>query len=63
MVLFEVADLKLKGISQYIFRELAKEMNYKYINIMDDSGLDNLKRVKLSYRPYRMIENFVVSRE
>ena len=63
VVLFEVADLKLKGISQYIFRELAKEMNYKYINIMDDSGLDNLKRVKLSYRPYRMIENFVVSRE
>jgi hypothetical protein len=62
VVLFEVCDLKFKGISQYIFREFTRELNYKYINIMDDSGLDNLKKVKLSYRPYQIINNFVISR-
>jgi len=63
VVLFEVCDLRFKGISQYIFREFSKELDYKYINIMDDSGLANLKKVKLSYRPYKIIDNFVVSRE
>ncbi|MDD5004999.1 MAG: phosphatidylglycerol lysyltransferase domain-containing protein [Candidatus Omnitrophica bacterium] len=63
VVLFEVCDLNFKGIAQYIFREFCSELNYKDINIMDDSGLDNLKRVKLSYRPYKRAENFVVRNE
>jgi len=51
-VLLEVCDLKFKGISEFIFRESCKEMNnYKYINTMDDSGLENLRISKLSYRP------------
>lgn len=62
VVLFEVCDLKFKGIAQYIFREFSRDINYKDINIMDDSGLANLKKVKLSYRPYRTVNNFSVSR-
>lgn len=59
-VLHEVADLKYKGIAQFIFREFCAELkNYKYINIMDDSGLENLKRVKLSYHPLREVIGFV----
>lgn len=51
-VLLEVCDLKFKGISEFIFRELSKEMaQYKYINAMDDSGLENLRLSKLSYHP------------
>ena len=62
-VLFEVADLSFKGISQYIFRELCREMSgYEHINIMDDSGLANLRRVKESYRPLRVVSNFIVTR-
>jgi uncharacterized protein len=51
-VLLEVCDLKFKGISEFIFREFCKEMSdYKYINTMDDSGLENLRISKLSYHP------------
>ena len=48
-VMYEVTDLSVKGLAQFIFREFSNCLPYKYINIMDDSGLDNLKRVKLSY--------------
>jgi len=62
VVLFEVCDLKFKGIAQYIFRKFSSELNYKDINIMDDSSLENLKKVKLSYRPYKILNCFSVSR-
>lgn len=51
-ILLEVCDLKYKGISEFIFREFCKELaGYKYINTMDDSGLENLRQAKLSYHP------------
>ncbi|MFA5388160.1 MAG: phosphatidylglycerol lysyltransferase domain-containing protein [Candidatus Omnitrophota bacterium] len=51
-ILLEVCDLKFKGISEFIFREFCGEMaQYKYINTMDDSGLENLRISKLSYHP------------
>jgi len=51
-VLYEITDLTIKGLAQFIFSKFASELKeYKYINIMDDSGLDNLKKVKLSYHP------------
>ena len=51
-VLLEVCELKFKGIAEFIFREFCKELtNYKYINTMDDSGLENLASSKLSYHP------------
>ena len=53
-ILFEVCDLKFKGISEFIFREFCKELSqYKYINTMDDSGLENLRQAKLLYRPIK----------
>ncbi|MBL7197005.1 MAG: DUF2156 domain-containing protein [Candidatus Omnitrophica bacterium] len=60
VILFEICNLKFKGIAQYIFREFCKEQSRQDINIMDDSGLDDLKRVKLSYRPYKTEDNFIV---
>lgn len=62
-VLFEVADLSLKGIAQFIFREFCRELKgYKYINVMDDSGLENLKRVKLSYHPVKLVPGYIAIR-
>ncbi|MYC74424.1 DUF2156 domain-containing protein [Candidatus Poribacteria bacterium] len=65
-VLFEVTDLRIKGLAQFIYREFCKELvgTYRWINAMSDSGLDNLKRVKRSYHPIQLIPLYnVVSRE
>ncbi len=61
-ILLEVADLRIKGLAQFIYREFCKELmdNYKWINAMDDSGLENLRRVKQSYRPAQLIPSYNV---
>lgn len=62
-VLYEITDLTVKGLAQFIFREFSRELTgYRYINIMDDSGLENLKRVKLSYKPVQWVPGFTLAR-
>lgn len=62
-ILYEVADLSVKGISQHIFRQVCREMTkYRYINIMDDSGLERLQSVKRSYRPAQVIPAYIIQR-
>jgi hypothetical protein len=62
-VLYEITDLSIKGLAQFIFRSFAEELkSYKYINIMDDSGLENLKKVKLSYHPEKLVPAYIVRR-
>ena len=36
---------------------------YEYVNIMDDSGLENLKAVKESYHPLRLVPAYIADRE
>ena len=63
-ILFEVTDLSIKGLSQFIFREFCRQLKgYSYINIMDDSCLENLRVVKQSYRPVRIIPNYIVTKK
>jgi len=63
-VLYEITDLSIKGLAQFIFRQFARDLKgYRYINIMDDSGLGNLKKVKLSYHPVRAVAAYIVQRE
>ncbi len=59
-ILFEVADLAIKGLAQFIYREFARELAnaYRWLNAMGDSGLANLKRVKRSYHPARLILSY-----
>lgn len=59
-ILFEIADLNIKGLAQFIFREFCKELtkSYQWINTMDDSGLENLRRVKLAYHPKRLLPTY-----
>jgi hypothetical protein len=63
-VLYEIADRAIKGLSQFIFRNFCAEFKeYAYINIMDDSGLDNLKKVKRSYHPAYAVPAYIVQRK
>jgi len=63
-ILYEITDLYIKGLSQFIFRQFCRELDtYKYINIMDDSGLENLKKVKLSYHPISLIPAYIAKRK
>ena len=59
-VLFEITDLGIKGLAQFIYREFCKELvgTYRWINAMSDSGLENLKRVKRSYYPSQLIPSY-----
>ncbi len=62
-ILYEITDLYIKGLSQFIFSRFSRELaGYKYINIMDDSGLENLKKVKLSYQPLKLIPAYIAKR-
>jgi len=60
-LLYETTDLAVKGLAQFIFSRFASELKeYRHINIMDDSGLANLKRVKLSYHPRYLVGAYTV---
>lgn len=63
-VLFEVADLRIKGVAQFIYREFCRELmgTYKRINAMDDSGLKNIRRVKQSYHPIQLVQSYNIIR-
>jgi hypothetical protein len=63
-ILYEITDLAIKGLAQFIFRQFSQELkDYKYINIMDDSGLENLRKTKLAYKPARLIPAYIVTRK
>ena len=63
-VLFEIADLCIKGLSTFIFRELCDDPELKkfpFINCMDDFALKNIEQTKLSFRPVILIPSYVVT--
>jgi len=65
-VLFEVADLDIKGLPVYIFREFCRDaalQKYKFINVMDDFGLDNIRHTKMSFHPRALLPMYVVTRK
>lgn len=51
-VLVEKTNVAIQGAAQYLFREFSKLFaDCTYINVGDDLGLENLRKVKMSYRP------------
>jgi hypothetical protein len=62
-VLVEKTNFAIPGSAQYLFREFAKEFpDCTFINVGDDLGLENLRRVKMSYRPALFGEKFCLRR-
>ena len=62
-VLIEKTNFNIPGAAQYLFREFAKVFtDCTYINVGDDLGFENLRRVKMSYRPAMFGEKVVLRR-
>jgi len=63
-VIVEKTDFEVFGCAQFIFREFAKVLFHKYdvetINVGDDMGFENLKKVKMSYRPSKLIPKYTI---
>lgn len=63
-VIVEKTDFNIMGCAQFIFREfaiyLSKEYGITYINVGDDMGFENLRKVKMSYRPVKMLPKYTV---
>lgn len=62
-IMFETADLKVKGLSAFLFSNFCRNLSeFKFINAGDDSGLANLVRVKESYKPVQVLKSFIAQR-
>lgn len=62
-IFFEISDLSVKGLAQFIFSDFcAGHRAFKYVNAMDDSGLENLRKVKYSYRPLKLTPSYIAIR-
>ena len=62
-VMLEIADVNIKGLPVYVFRELCKDPRLEscdFINVMDDSGLENIAAVKASFYPVLMNPSYTV---
>lgn len=63
-VIIEKTDFEILGCAQFIFKEFCKILKDKYhsqyINVGDDMGFENLKKVKMSYRPAKLIPKYTI---
>jgi len=63
-VIIEKTDFETLGCAQFLFREFSKILKETYgslyINVGDDMGFENLKKVKMSYRPDRLIPKYTI---
>lgn len=63
-VILEKTDFEVLGCAQFIFREFTKllkeKYNSEYINVGDDMGFENLKKVKMSYRPKKLVPKYTI---
>lgn len=63
-VILEKTNFEILGCAQFIFREFSKilksEYNCEFINVGDDMGFENLKKVKMSYRPEYLLIKYSI---
>jgi len=58
----EKANVNYRGLYQAINNEFCRAMasNVKYINREEDMGIPNLRKAKLSYKPCKLLEKYIV---
>ena len=63
-VIIEKTDFEVMGCAQFIFREFSKVLRehygVAYINVGDDMGFENLRKVKMSYRPFKLVPKYTI---
>ncbi|HZZ42410.1 MAG TPA: GNAT family N-acetyltransferase [Tepidisphaeraceae bacterium] len=61
----EKTDLGVKGLAQYIFSKFcAREWGHRpLVNVGDDWGLESLAWTKMSYRPVKLLQKYVMKRK
>ncbi len=63
-VIIEKTDFEVLGCAQFIFREfsamLQEHYGITYINVGDDMGFENLRKVKMSYRPFKLVPKYTI---
>ena len=63
-VIIEKTDFEILGCAQFLFREFSRLLKEKYtvefINVGDDMGFENLKKVKMSYRPSKLLPKYTI---
>ncbi len=61
-ITIEKTDLELKGLAQFIFSDFVQKhwSARPLVNVGDDWGLESLSWTKMSYRPVKLLEKFVL---
>lgn len=65
-VLFEIADLEVKGLPVFIFSEFCRDQeltNFKWVNCMDDFGAQKIASTKSSFHPAQVLPVYTVTRK
>lgn len=65
-ILLEITDLSRTGLAAYIFNSFCRDASVKdfeFINTMDDFGMPNVAKAKVSYRPLRQLPVYTFRRE
>ena len=63
-VLSEITDVSVKGLATFIFSEFCRDRKvqpFNLVNTMDDFGMENVRRTKISFRPVQTIAAYVVN--
>ena len=64
-ILFEIADLDIKGLPVFIFSQFCQDQSlqqYEFINVMDDFELANIKKTKISFHPHKLLASYIIKK-
>ena len=63
-IVIEKTDLEIKGLAQFIFSEFCREdwADRPLVNVGDDWGLETLAWTKMSYRPVKLLQKYVLGK-
>ena len=63
-IVIEKTDLEVKGLAQFIFSEFCRThfADRPLVNVGDDWGLETLAWTKMSYRPVKLLQKYVLAK-